>query len=303
MIPSNIGEGDPKNAKYPSIFNNRCNVNPSIIGVVSTNPQHQSSVYVRECTFQDRPALIHYFNSNEGERKFENALQALNSPLLKSNGGHIVEFLDAIQLKTTTSADKGFKFILITSFYEPGQNLTGLYQSASTGETVVDVLDETFIAYTIYSLLLAIRDLHAAGYVHRCLSADSFYAESNAPTTDWILADFDEAGLASATYIIPPGKYEYYDALYNGKTFEFESDIWALGLLLFKVISGGHDIKMDTTTNYSDHIEQQVQGRIYSEQYRMLLKSTLCNKPHETRLTAKQLVEYWENRFDFGQAD
>lgn len=299
LIPTNIGEGNPKNTRYSSLFNNRCQLKTSVTGEASTNPHHQSSIYVRECTFQDKPALIHYFTSKEGGRKFENAMQTLNSPLLKQNGGHVVQFFDAIQLKKTTSADSGFTYILITSFYEPKQSLAALYQS--TGELIVDISDETFVVYTIYSLLLAVRDLHAAGYVHRGLCANSFYAESNAPTTDWVLADFDEAGLTSAAYSVPPSKCEYYDALYNGKTYEFVSDIWALGILLFKVISGGQDVNLGTNTDYSDRIEHQIRGKVYSEQYRILLNSTLCNGPYKTRLTAQELVEFWESRFDFGQ--
>lgn len=225
-------------------------------------------------------------------------MQALQSPLMKPNNNHIVRYFDAVQLKKTTSADNGFKFIMITSFYEPKKSLAALYKPGN--DNIVDVLDETFIVYTIYSLLLSVRDLHASGYVHRGLSENAFYAANNAPTTDWILADFDEAGLVSATYSVPPSKCEYYDTMYDGKTYEYATDIWALGVLLFKVISGGQSVNMGNTTDYSDCIEQQIQGKEFSEQYRSLLNSTLCNTPYTMRLNAQQLVELWESRFDFG---
>ncbi|KAI7891248.1 uncharacterized protein EV154DRAFT_229338 [Mucor mucedo] len=300
LIPTNIGEADPKNTKYSSIFNNRCQLLPNVIGEVSSNPQHQNKVYIRECSFQGKSALIHYFKGSDGEKKFENAIQALQFPLLKSRNNRIVEYFDAVQLKKPTSADNGFKFIMITSFYEPSQSLASLYRFKD--EQIVDVLDETFIVYTVYSLLLAVRDLHAAGYVHRGLSEHSFYAESTAPTTDWILADFDEAGLVSATYSVPPSKCEYYDTLYDGKTYEYASDIFALGILLFKVISGGQSINLGTNSDYSDRIEQHIQGKEFSNQYRSLLNSTLCNSPYTIRLTAQQLVDLWESRFDFGHS-
>ncbi|KAG2230238.1 hypothetical protein INT48_006240 [Thamnidium elegans] len=299
LIDSRVGEGDPA-SDITVILNKKCLVNPKEVGVISTNPLHHQEVYIRKCRYgvNHIPALIHYFHHIEGERKFNRALGVL-AALKDQNNENIIKFTDAVQLKLATTADRGFKFMLITSYYEPDQSLAALYQQALSGDTVVDVNNETFIVWTIYSILLAVRDLHRAGFVHRFITADCFYAKSYSPTTDWILADFDESGIAGDPYMMPADRCEYYDSTFNSTTFNYESDIWALGRVIYKVVSGGRQFQTYSSTNYSDCIEEQVHGKSYARHYRDLLNSTLCNTRYNKRLTADKLVELWETRFDF----
>ncbi|KAI9260038.1 kinase-like domain-containing protein [Helicostylum pulchrum] len=301
LIDSRVGEGDPA-SDITVILNKKCLVNSKEVGVVSiNNPLHHQEVYIRKCRYGDShvPALIHYFrNNSEGDRKFNRAVDVL-AALEGQNTENIIKFIDAVQLKLTTNADRGFKYMLITSYYEPGQSLASLYEQALSGDTVVDVNDETFMVWTIYSMLLAVRDLHRAGFVHRFITADCFYAKSYSPTTDWCLADFDESGIAGEPYRMPADRCEYYDSTFNSTTFHYEADIWAVGRVIYKVVSGGRQFQTYSSNDYSDCIEEQVHGKVYGRHYRDLLKSTLCNTRYEQRITADQLVELWETRFDF----
>lgn len=299
LIDSRVGEGDPA-SDITIILNKKCLVHPREVGVVSTNPLHHQEVYIRKCRYGDSriPALIHYFRHSEGEGKFTRALNVL-AALENQNTENMVKFIDAVQLKLATNADRGFKYMLITSYYEPNQSLAALYHQAISGDTVVNVNDETFIVWTIYSILLAVRDLHSAGFVHRSITADCFYAKSYSPTTDWFLADFDESGIAGDPYMMPADRRQYYDLTFDNTTFHYESDIWSLGRVIYKVVSGGCQFQTDSSTDYADCIEEQVHDKVYGRHYRDLLNSTLCNTLYDQRLNADQLVELWESRFDF----
>lgn len=272
--------------------------------MVSTNPLHHDEVFIRKCKIASshKPALIHFFKYPDGKIKFNRALTVLNA-LENQRGKNIIKFIDAVQLGLITAADRGFKYMLITSYYEPSQSLAALYRQAVTGTTIVNVHDETFIVWTIYSILLAVRDLHRAGYVHRFITADSFYAKSDKPTTDWLLADFDESGPAGETYTMAANSSECYDPSFNNSAFNYESDIWDLGRVIYKVVSGGHDFQPYSSLNYSDCIEELVSNKTYGRSYRDLLNGVLCNPRYHDRFDANQLVELWESRFDFSEVN
>lgn len=268
-------EANPIQTSISTLFLSRCNIQNFGPAQHSSNPHIGAGIYSRECTYKGKPGLIHYMAS-DCKDQFENVVHSLTALCrLRKKYTHMLELYDAFQFSSPTEDSYNIQYVLITSYYETKESLAHLYKRHKEGMTVVNVKDEVFIICTIYSLLQSVRGVHRAGYAHRFLSMYSFYAESYAPTLDWILSDFSEAK----------------------QSLDLQKDIYDLGGVIYTVISGGRNFSDDRSRGLINKvIEEVTQNQKYQYQYRKILDASLNR---DQRYSADQLVKLWESFFDF----
>jgi hypothetical protein len=266
---SNSEEGDPDFADRLSIFNNSCGIQADDGPVMISE-----GVFLRKCTYSQKetPAMIHYFTSEQKEQ-FDQSLKILNN-----SNGHSDGVLQLFKTFTLPSPSPKYQIehILISSRYEPKNNLRILYAREGDLHNYIDLSDDVFKVWVIHSILTALHALHHKNLSHGHLSLGSFFAETSAPSLDWRLGDF---------YTLmnnPQGKAD---------------DILRAGHMIYDIVfeqapqtqeSDYSNISLDTS---------KIQGP-YKEHYAYLLDHTFY--PNNSRQTsAESLLDYWTKHFRF----
>jgi hypothetical protein len=155
--------------------------------------------------------------------------------------------------------------ILISSRYDPKNNLRKLYAREGDLHKYIDLSDDVFKVWVIHSILTALRALHRKNISHGHLSLESFYAETSAPSLDWRLGDF------------------YYSQMNNPQ--EKANDILRAGHMIYDIVF--EQAPQTQENDYSNiSLDTSKIGGPYKEHYAYLLEHTFY--PNGSRQTSAE---------------
>ncbi|KAI8885529.1 hypothetical protein K501DRAFT_331849 [Backusella circina FSU 941] len=263
-------EGDPDFAEYPSVFNNSCDIRTDEDGI-----ELSEGLFLRKCTYSrsKSPAIIHYFTSEQKER-FDQSLMVLKN--LNGQSDRVLQLFKAFKL-SSPSPKYQIEYILISSGYEPKNNLHTLYAKEGDLHNYIDLSDDVFKVWVTYSILTALHALHRKGFSHSHLSLETFYAETSAPSMDWILGDF------------------YYSQVNNPE--EKANDILRVGHMIYNIVF--EQAPQAQEENYSNiQLDTSKIKGPYKEHFAYLLERTFYSI-NSKQTSAEELLEYWKKHFRF----
>jgi len=168
----------------------------------------------------------------------------------------------------------------------------------------LSVYEETEAANAIRQALDAINYMHERGYVHRDLKPENLLLSSKDPDAQIKIADFGFATkiegqlseyLGTPPYMAPE-LVILYDESING-SYGKPVDMWALGCILYILLSGLHPFQMDDEEEMIDLIasgELEWLGDGWdnvSEGAKDLVSKMICADPN-TRITASEALQH-----------
>lgn len=248
---------------------------------------------------------MHYFSNQEI------FLRAINVASALGGTRGLAHHHDAVEL-TGRRQQQRFRYLWISTPCIANQSLENVLYHEESQPRLVNVNDYAYKAWSTYSLLESVANMHANGYVHLQLTPSAFYYRDIENVSDWILADLGYARRDNAR--VTDLRLNQYSApeLFatatsdNKRCFRQTAtqalDIWSLGVLIYQLATG-HQFTQDLAhmAQLSRRDRDQLFIRVTSAcndagtvnaTYRTLLEGMLQPDP-ERRLTAMSLLDYW----------
>ncbi|KAI9496755.1 kinase-like domain-containing protein [Zychaea mexicana] len=226
-----------------------------------------------------------------------------------SASNRVIQHRDAIAMDHSTRRS-GHQYLWITEPCVPQQSL---HYVLSGSDKSIDVSDYPFKAWSTYAMLDALKDVHAANYVHLGLTSWSFYYADPEAISDWQITGFDQTHCAGER--IAEARLNQWSApeLFatassdNRRCFrqtaQPASDIWSLGCIIYTLATGRSlTIDHNQTAQLSRRDRDQLfihvtsacnEAGAVNESYRTLLEGMLQPDPAR-RSTAANLAAYWK---------
>ncbi|ORZ02827.1 kinase-like domain-containing protein [Syncephalastrum racemosum] len=251
---------------------------------------------------------MHYFSNQE---VFLRAI-SIASTLGGTRG--LAHHHDAVELTGRRHQQQRFRYLWISSPCVAYQSLQSVLHQEESQPRLVNINDYAYKAWSTYSLLESVANMHANGYVHLQLTPLAFYYRDIENVSDWILADMGYARRDNTR--VTDLRLNQYSApeLFatatsdNKRCFRQTAtqalDVWSLGALIYQLATG-HQLTQDLAhmAQLSRRDRDQLFIRVTSAcndagtvnaSYRTLLEGMLQPDP-ERRLTAASLLDYWRD--------
>jgi len=169
----------------------------------------------------------------------------------------------------------------------------------------LSVYEETEAAIAIQQALSAINFMHERDYIHRDLKPENLLLSSKEPDAQIKIADFGFAtkieGEQLSEYLgtppyMAPELVILYDETVTG-TYGKPVDVWALGCILYILLSGLHPFQMDDEDEMielisSGELEWLGDGWDYVSEGAKDLVTKMLTADTNTRITAKEALEH-----------
>lgn len=185
-------------------------------------------------------------------------------------------------------------YIFFLMDFYPGGDLLALLAK-------YDVLSEESIKFYAGELILALKELHGLGYIHRDIKPDNILVT----TTGHIkLGDFgsciktidgkvrSDVSVGTPDYISP----EVLSSLTTMAEYSYEVDIWAFGVVVYEMLNGGTPFLSNSLSHtYKKISAYEYQNENGSKEIRDIIESTVCRKENRKNLDELMNMDFFKN--------
>ncbi|KAI9265263.1 kinase-like domain-containing protein [Phascolomyces articulosus] len=248
---------------------------------------------------------LHYFITSTRDAFIKN----VTTTVALANSSRVIQHRDAIAMSHPTRRS-GYQYLWITEPCLPQQSL---HYVLTGSDKSIDIHEYPFKAWSTYAMLEALKEVHAANFVHLGLTPYSFYYTDPEQVSDWKITGFDQSHSigerVSEAHLNQWSAPELFATASRDnrrcyrQTVQPASDIWSLGCIIYTLATGRSlTIDLSQTAQLSRSDREQLYAHVniacneagsVNDSYRTLLEGMLHPDPAK-RNTAANLAAYWK---------
>ncbi|KAI8089182.1 kinase-like domain-containing protein [Halteromyces radiatus] len=249
---------------------------------------------------------LHYYTKDQRDVFLRN----INATVALKASKRVIRHHDALSLSTPTRQGQ-YKYFWISTPCKARQSLYSLVHDEinKDGEQpVVDIHQSSFLTLSILSLLMCMRDVHAADYCHLDLSLQCFFYQQVSTITEWYVGGFHQARIMGQQdgHPLPLTRYSAPELVQQQHMESLcplprqELDCWSLGCVIYELVTAKplfKDIRHLTRlarhpSAMQRHLSQAIQQDALSPSIRACLTSLLQIDPFD-REPIQLVLDTW----------